>query len=69
MRISFNPPRARIVAVVIGAWMLWRLIHEYTIQGSVNLHLPPLQPIHEIGALAVIGLVIVGLARLYVNNR
>ena len=69
MNISFNPPRARIVAVLIGAWMLWKLLHEYKIQSSVNLHFPALQPVHIIGAMAIIGITIVGLARLFLNNR
>lgn len=65
MRVIFSPPKARIVAVVIGAWMVWTVIERQPISG---LRLPPLEPIHVIAALCVVGITIVGVLRLLTDR-
>ncbi|MBI5090906.1 MAG: hypothetical protein HZB26_00515 [Candidatus Hydrogenedentes bacterium] len=64
MRVSFNPPRARIVAVVIAAYFIWSFLNRQVRIGTVDLSLPRLDQLHAIGALAILCITIVGLARL-----
>ncbi|NUM55764.1 MAG: hypothetical protein HUU46_19155 [Candidatus Hydrogenedentes bacterium] len=66
MRVIFSPPKARIVAVVIGAWMVWTLIERHSITG---LRLPPFEPVHVIAAMCVIGITIVGILRLLIDRN
>ena len=65
MRVQFSPPRARIVAVVIGAWLVYRLLTRHVRFGVVDVLLPPLEPVHVIAGLAILCITIVGLARLF----
>lgn len=66
MRVIFNPPKARIVAVVIAAWMVWTLVERHSITG---LRMPPLEPIHVIAAMCVVGITIVGVLRLLTDRN
>jgi hypothetical protein len=65
MKINFNPPRARIVAVAVAAWMVWTLLTRHVHLGVIDFRLPYLGPVHVIAALAIVCITIVGLARLY----
>lgn len=65
MRVVFSPPKARIVAVVIAAWMLWTVVQRHSITG---LRMPPLEPIHVIAAMCVVGITIVGILRLLTDR-
>ena len=69
MRIQFSPPRARIVAVVLGVWMLYGLLTRHVRFGVFEMRLPPLEPVHVIAGLAIICIMIVGLARLFRDSR
>lgn len=64
MRISFNPPRARIVAVVIAAWMIWHFIEKHVREISVDIHV---QRFDQNYALAIAALVIIAVVALVVN--
>lgn len=65
MRVIFSPRKARIVAVVIVAWMAWTIFEGHSLS---NLRLPPLEPIHVIAAMCVVGITIVGILRLLTDR-
>lgn len=65
MRVIFSPPKARIVAVIIAAWMVWAVIDRHSFSA---LRLPQLEPIHVIAAMCVVGIMIVGILRLLTDR-
>ena len=64
MKVKFNPARAWFFAACIGAYFVFQWLRE-----NIRLpRIPELDQLYVIGALAILGITIVGILRLWLNS-
>jgi hypothetical protein len=69
MRVRFNPHRAALLALLVCGWMLVLWLGQHASPGHVHGTLPALDQKHAIAALAIIGITVVGLFKLWIRRR
>ena len=67
MRLKFNPYRAVLVLLAAGGYLAWKWAHNYHLSGRLTVW-PALDQTHTIAALAIVGITVVGLYKLWLRR-